>query len=246
MADLTVNNQSDLLVFIKENLTNDKNLSTRGLARLCGVQDTALIRGADFKSQKLGQKLIEHGFKAADLVKNGFDAKACWLVIEYYAYESKATALGAKQIARTFGQIGLMTTFDKLTEVPVLPEVPVVPKTALELAKEQVKLLEQLELQQAVIASLQEESERQAEVIDELYDYSSIIRIAKYNSVPETNFNWRMLKVASQKLGTEIKRVDCPRFGTKNLYSHDAWRLAYPDVNLPEITTLVIKPLEDT
>jgi hypothetical protein len=121
MSDLTVNNQSDLLAFIKENLTNDKNLSIRGLARLCDIDDRSLIKGAEFVSQKLGQTLIEHGFTSAELLENGFDAKACWLVIEYYAYESKAKALGAKQIARTFGQIGLMTTFDKLTEAPAPP-----------------------------------------------------------------------------------------------------------------------------
>jgi phage anti-repressor protein len=118
------------------------------------------------------------------------------------------------------------------------------PKTALELAKEQVKLLEQIELQEALIASLEEDNERQAEVIDELFDYSSIIRIAKYNGVPETNFSWRKLKVASQKLDKEIKQVPCPRFVTKNLYSHDAWRIAYPGISLPETTTLVIKHTE--
>jgi hypothetical protein len=122
MSELSVNNQNELLAFIKENLTNDKNLSIRGLARLCGLYDNkTLISGGDFKSEKLGQKLMEHGFTAEDLVKNGFDVKACWLVIEYFAYESKAKAPGAKQIARTFGQIGLMTTFDKLTEVLVAP-----------------------------------------------------------------------------------------------------------------------------
>jgi hypothetical protein len=87
MSDLSVNNQKELLAFIKENLTNDKNLSIRGLERLCGIANNALIKGVDFKSKKLGQKLIEHGFTAVDLVENGFDAKACWLVIEYYAHK---------------------------------------------------------------------------------------------------------------------------------------------------------------
>jgi hypothetical protein len=118
MSELSINTTRELLAYIKENLSNDKNLSIRGLERLCGIGRTALIKGGDFRSEKLGQTLIEHGFTAGDLVKNGFDAKACWLVIEYYAYESKAKAPGAKQFARTFGEIGLMTTFDKLTEVP--------------------------------------------------------------------------------------------------------------------------------
>jgi hypothetical protein len=114
------------------------------------------------------------------------------------------------------------------------------PKTALELAKEQVKLLEQLELQETQIKLLQEAHERQAEVIDELYDYSSIIRVAKYNGCSEKAFQWHKLKAASAALDAEIKKVPCPRFGSKNLYAHDAWRLAYPGYRLPETTTLVV------
>jgi phage antirepressor YoqD-like protein len=124
MSNLQIKTQSDLLAFLKDNLSDGKNLSIRGLARLCDVDDKAILNGADFKSDKLGQTLIAHGFQAADLSKEGFDAKATWLVIEYFAYESKAKAEGAKQIARTFGQLGIQLTFDNLTEVkqPQLPQ----------------------------------------------------------------------------------------------------------------------------
>jgi DNA-damage-inducible protein D len=114
------------------------------------------------------------------------------------------------------------------------------PKTALELAKEQVALLERLELQQQIIEDQEKDLLRQAEVIDELFDYSSIIRIAKYNNVHENSFSWRMLKAVSIKMDLEIKKVPSPRFGYQLLYPHDAWRFAYPNVKLPETTTLVI------
>lgn len=117
MTTLTLNNenqQQSLLEFIKSELTSSGNLSIRGLANLCGIDHTALIRGGDFKSEKLGQILTSNSFQAGDLVDNGFNAKASWLVIEYFAYDSKAEAPGAKQIARTFGQVGIMTTFDQL------------------------------------------------------------------------------------------------------------------------------------
>jgi hypothetical protein len=78
----------------------------------------SLIRGADFASQKLAQRLTDAGFEAADLVKNGFCAKSFWLTLEYFAYESKAKAEGAKQLARTFGQLGVMTAFEKLEVKP--------------------------------------------------------------------------------------------------------------------------------
>jgi len=118
--------------------------------------------------------------------------------------------------------------------------VSIKPKTALELAKEQVKLLEQLELQSHLIADLEQEVLEQAEIIDELFDYSSIIRVAKFNNCSEKAFSWRSLKAASKVMGLEIKVAPCPRFGTKNLYSHDAWRYAYPQYKLPETTTLTI------
>jgi hypothetical protein len=109
---------------------------------------------------------------------------------------------------------------------------------ALQLAADQAK---QLELQQSQIVSLEQANEQQAEIIDELFDYSSIIRIAKYNGCSEKAFSWHKLKAASQAIDSEIKKAPCPRYGEKNLYSHDAWRLAYPGYRMPETTTLVIR-----
>jgi hypothetical protein len=120
---------------------------------------------------------------------------------------------------------------------------PIKPKTALELAKEQVKLLEQLEIQQSIIEEQEKDLLRQSEVIDELFDYSSILRIAIYNNVSEKNFSYHRLKAVSKMLKLKIKSAPCPRFGKKNLYSHDVWRYAYPLYKLPETTTLVIQNL---
>lgn len=112
------------------------------------------------------------------------------------------------------------------------------PKTALELAKEQVKLLEQIEVQNQIIESQNQDLLRQAEVIDELFNYSSIIRVAKFNKCSEKKFSYHRLKAVSQQMGIEIKKVPSPRFEYQNLYSHDAWRVAYPDYQLPETVTL--------
>jgi phage regulator Rha-like protein len=114
------------------------------------------------------------------------------------------------------------------------------PKTALELAKEQVKLLEQLEVQKIIIENQEKDLLRQSEVIDELFNYSSIIRIAKFNNCPETKFQWQKLKAVSKVKELEIKKVPDPRFGYKNLYHHDVWRFAYPNINLPETNIIRI------
>jgi len=85
---------------------------------------------------------------------------------------------------------------------------------------------------------LEKENQQLAEAVDELFNYSSIIRVAKFNNVSEKNFSWRRLKVISDEMRIEIKRVPCPRFESKNLYSHDVWRVAYPGVKLPETICL--------
>ena len=107
--------------------------------------------------------------------------------------------------------------------------------------KQKVLLQQEKELLEQEKQLLEEDNQRQAEAIDELFDYSSIIRVAKYNKASEKLFNWRLLKAASIKLTVEIKKIPCPRYGEKNIYSHNAWRLAYPGVPLPETTTLVIQ-----
>lgn len=85
-----------------------------------------------------------------------------------------------------------------------------------------------------------EEVEDLSEICDELFDYSSIIRVAKFNKVSETRFSWRVLKLASARAGEEIKKAPCPRFVSKNLYHHRAWMMAYPWVKLPETTSIAI------
>ena len=78
-----------------------------------------------------------------------------------------------------------------------------------------------------------------SEICDELFDYSSILRIAKFNNVSETLFSWRKLKQISEKLQLDIKKAPCPRYKERNLYHSDVWRIAYPDMMLPEATMIV-------
>lgn len=108
-----------LLEALRKDAFENGNLSIRGVARLCGVADTSIIRDAAFKSQKLAEKLTSHGFDAAALIEEGFPPQAVILTLEYFAYESKAKAESAKALMRTFGVLGLMATLQELGTITV-------------------------------------------------------------------------------------------------------------------------------
>jgi DNA-damage-inducible protein D len=185
-----------------------------------------------------GDKVSDH-FLLIAVKSRGRDSKD-YKLSRYACYMSALCCDGRKiEVASAKKYFAVKTREAELREIQ--------PKTALELARENVKLaeqnvaiLERMALLEAEKAILESENEKLAEAVDELFEYSSIIRVAKFNDVSETSFNWRLLKAASNKLGLEIKRVPSPRYEYQNLYSHDAWRLAYPEYRLPETTTLVI------
>ena len=107
-----------LLSLIKGEAMPNGNLSIRGVARMADVSDTAIMRGADFNAQRLAEILTQQGFQGADLAKNGFPPLAVILTLEYFAYESKAKAPGAKALMRLFGAYGLKTVLEGLKEQP--------------------------------------------------------------------------------------------------------------------------------
>lgn len=100
-------------------------------------------------------------------------------------------------------------------------KVPTTFKEALKLALEQQELIEQ---QQQQIENLDT-------VLDNLLDWVSIIKIAKFNKVSEKNFEWRKLKKKSEELGYLIKKAESPRYGFQNLYHIDCFKACYPQYN---------------
>ena len=99
-----------------------------------------------------------------------------------------------------------------------------IPKTYAEALLEAGRLALEKEKLEAEKVLLEEQNQQLAEAVDELFDYASIIRIAKFNHVSEKLFKWQTLKAMSIKMNVEIKRVPSPRFEWQNLYSHDVWR----------------------
>lgn len=127
----------------------------------------------------------------------------------------------------------------------IAPVTHTLPQTYIEALKALVQAEEEKEalalensMQAAQIDELEEDVDRLSELTDELFNYSSIIRIAKLNGVNEKVYNWRKLKAASKVKGVEVKHSPCQRFGIKNLYHTDAWKAAYPEAKLPETSGL--------
>lgn len=227
----------ELLDFIRKDAKPNGNLSIRGVARLAKVDNKSIVNGAEFSSVRLAKHLTAQGIEGAEFfVENGFPPNVVIAILDYFANHANKKSAQAKNLILTFGTLGVMEIIKKLQQ----PQAPQLPQTYLEALKALVAAEEEKLMLEQENKSLQEDVERQAEVIDELFDYSSIVRIAKYNNVSEKSYNWRKLKAASELMNLEVKKVPCPRFVTKNLYSHDAWRRTYPDAKLPETTSLRI------
>jgi hypothetical protein len=98
------------------------------------------------------------------------------------------------------------------------------PKTRLELARENLILIENIEL-------LEQKVENLDTVLDNLLEWVSIIKVAKFNKISENTFEWRKLKSKSEELGYLIKKAESPRFGFQNLYHIDCFKSCYPQFN---------------
>ena len=224
---LTRFDQDGLELFVDEK-TGLAYASIRGTARMVGKAPSTIIRwlsGAGIATLE-AEVYTQGGMQGVALLSSSQVFKAA---LKYNP-----------DLAEKMGSAGANVFLLGIVGYQVAIAQPPQPKSALELAREQVKLLEQIEVQEQQIKFLEQANEQQAEIIDELFDYSSIIRIAKYNGCSEKAFSWHKLKAASQAINSEIKKAPCPRYGEKNLYSHNAWRLAYPGYRMPETTTLVI------
>jgi|GEM_PF-4922505 len=208
-------------------------LSNRKTAELLKVNASSItkIMNVDLYTESELQTISTSGFQGVALVK----------LAEHFAKSNQVkpeTRIHCLNFLSQAATIGAQTFINQMAGV-IHPE-PQLPTNFVEALRLLLRSEEQKQLLQTENEQLQQENILLAEVVDELFDYSAIIRVAKFNGCSERMFNWRKLKAASTVKNLEIKSVPCPRFGTKNLYHHDAWRYVYPDAKLPETTTLTI------
>lgn len=251
-----------------ENIASEITIEDNGVAiftisatgRIVGVAQQTLSRAFDCHSKtpsKLAQKLIDEEFQPTAFSDYGVPDAALEIIADHYAFDAgKRCTEEAKQSIRVFARVGIRSWAQKIKgwiEKPSTPQTYLEALKALVAAEEekqflleqQEKLKEKNALQEIELNILEQDNHVLAQELDDLFDYSSIIRIAKYNKVDEKKFKWRTLKAAARKLGLEVKKVPCPRYVTKNLYPHAAWKMAYPDVALPEAQTIVVKAVHN-
>jgi hypothetical protein len=234
MTSLTRFESSDSIELVIDIETGEAFATQAGYARMSGLSKQAIskrcLKGVNQNELKTAEILTPGGLQGVRLIpaKQAFQ----WLIKDN------------PELAFKMGEVGATVYLHQLAGFKIsssaIEEKPKTPQTYLEALKALVKSEEEKELLRIENEQLAEEVEQLAEAVDELFDYSSIIRIAKFNNVCETNFNWRKLKNVSIAKKLEIKKVPCPRYQTKNLYHHDAWRYAYPEMKLPETSTLTI------
>jgi hypothetical protein len=140
-------------------------------------------------------------------------------------------------LSSEFG-LAVETWVDEWRSQPTRPVIPQSFAEALRLAADKEEENERLKL---INQSLTEDNLALSTAVDRLWDRSTIKRVAAYNNCSEKAFNWRLLKAAAKTLGEEIYKVPDNNYPDGvNVYSHDAWRLAYPGYLLPETTTLKV------
>ena len=213
--------------------------TVRGYARMSGRDASTIsrrLKGVGSDRIKEAEIITPGGIQGVALISE--DIITDWIV-EY-------NPLLAKAMLKAGVRVFLHTAAGyQLTSSAIAPVTPALPQTYVEALKALVQAEEEKEalalensMQAAQIDELEEDVDRLSELADELFNYSSIIRIAKLNNVNEKVYNWRKLKAASNVKGVEVKQSPCQRYGVKNIYSHDAWKAAYPEAKLPETSGL--------
>jgi hypothetical protein len=189
----------DLFNLIANEAMPNGHLSIRGVARMADVQHTSIVRDGAWSNEKLAQALVPQGFQAGALVESGFPPVAVILVLEYFAYESKAKAPGAKALMRAFGAFGLKEVLSKLSSrgtTATEPSVKVLP---------QRDVIDYVQAAQ-VLPSLQVNSHLKALLEDALTDELELMRNQKLLG-DGCKRQYTIAKVRAKELGYPIDKV---------------------------------------
>lgn len=193
--------------FIVDSVSGEAFISQRKCTDVTGVPNTTI------------QSYIKNRAARYD-TSRGIEADLFGKVVQYYAFKgnaqcqelmSKIMESGAK--AYIYHQAGF-----------TLKATPTTPLTALELARHQVVLLEQLEESQRIIKQEKEKVESLTITLDEAHEWSSVKRQEKAHVM---KFSWRELTNWGNLNGYERKEVFDQNYGTVKSYHKDVWHAVY-------------------
>ncbi len=156
---------------------------------------------------------------------NQMDADSLELVIAHYAFDSQRPTIKAIASYRLLAKAGAKAYIYHQAGYS-LSAKKAEPKTALELAREQVLLLEELE-------EVKGKLEHKAIQLDESMEWLSIKRIAKINGCSWKDVSWRKLKAHGVGIDKPpVKRFDA-NYGQVNTYHVSSWENCYPELMYP-------------
>lgn len=192
-----ISSPEDLFKLIAGEAMENGNLSIRGVSRLADVQHTSLVRDGAFNSQSLAETLIQHGFDCGALMQDGFPPAAVILVLEYFAYESKAKAPGAKLLMRLFGAIGLKEVLGKLKQPEPAPTVKALP------ARDSIDYVHAA----AMLPELKVNNQLKQLLEDALTDDLELMRNKLLLSGDRQKKEYTIVKVRAKELGYKVNDI---------------------------------------
>lgn len=97
------------------------------------------------------------------------------------------------------------------------------------------QLIENPDLAIQAFSALKEEREKRKALeteLDRSKEWYSIKRVAHLNGVSHKAFDWRKLKIESQRQGYGVKKIFDANYGTINVYHMNVWEKVYPLMEL--------------
>lgn len=214
MNDLMILNISGIECFEKDGTAY---LKLETVARGLGFTKTEIKNGVEYNTvrwERVFGFLNEIGFDHK-WAKDGYIPENVFYRLAMKAKNETAEKFQAKiadEVIPSIRRHGAYMTSDTIDKMINSPEFG-------------IKLLTALKNEQDKRKALEAELDRSKE-------WYSIKRVAHMNGVSHKAFDWRKLKIESQRQGYGVKKIFDANYGTINVYHMNVWEKVYPLMEL--------------